>query len=84
MAYGDNGYGDEFLRGVLFDDPDIRLQLYRCASCWDCSVQARSSAATRSLYRIGDLYTTLVRAIPELLLILMIYYMGSQRDEGGS
>ena len=35
--------------------------------------------ATRSLYRIGDLYTTLVRAIPELLLIILIYLHRRQR-----
>ena len=33
-------------------------------------------------YRVGDLYTTFVRAIPELLLILMVYYMGGRALTG--
>ena len=27
-------------------------------------------------YRISATYTTLIRAIPELLLILLVYYIG--------
>ena len=76
MAYGDNGYGDEFVRGILFT-----LQISVCGYILAFVLGLLGAGAklhgSKALYRVGDLYTTLVRAIPELLLILMIYYMGS-------
>jgi His/Glu/Gln/Arg/opine family amino acid ABC transporter permease subunit len=76
MAYGDSGYGDEFVRGLLFT-----LQISICGYILAFVLGLLGAGAklhgSKMLYRIGDIYTTLVRAIPELLLILMIYYMGS-------
>ena len=73
MAYGDHRLWRRvpcaaFLFTLQSPSAAISLPL-----SWDCSGQARSSRQ-QGLYRIGDLYTTLVRAIPELLLILMIFY----------
>ena len=76
MAYGDTGYGDEFLRGLFFT-----LQISICGYVLAFILGLLGAGAklhgSKLLYRIGDIYTTLVRAIPELLLILMIFYMGS-------
>lgn len=77
MAYGETGYGDEFLRGILFT-----LQISACGYLLGFVLGLLGAGAklhgNRWLYRAGDLYTTLVRAIPELLLILMIYYAGTR------
>ena len=77
MAYGEHGYGDEFLKGILFT-----LQISVCGYALAFVLGLLGAGAklhgNRWLYRAGDLYTTLVRAIPELLLILMIYYMGTR------
>ncbi|MEZ5831290.1 MAG: ABC transporter permease [Dongiaceae bacterium] len=77
MAYGDTGFGDEFLKGVLFT-----LQISVCGYLLAFILGLLGAGAklhgNKWLYRAGDLYTTFVRAIPELLLILMVYYMGGR------
>jgi His/Glu/Gln/Arg/opine family amino acid ABC transporter permease subunit len=75
MAYGDTGYGDEFLRGAF-----LTIQLSVCSYVVAFVLGLLGAGAklsgNRILYRIGDLYTTLVRAVPELLLIILIFYAG--------
>ena len=75
MAYGDTGYGDEFLRGAF-----LTIQLSVCSYAVAFVLGLLGAGAKLSgnkiLYRIGDLYTTLVRAVPELLLIILIFYAG--------
>lgn len=75
MAYGDTGYGDEFLRGAF-----LTIQLSVCSYIVAFALGLLGAGAKLSgnkiLYRIGDLYTTLVRAVPELLLIILIFYAG--------
>jgi His/Glu/Gln/Arg/opine family amino acid ABC transporter permease subunit len=75
MAYGDTGYGDEFLRGAF-----LTIQLSVCSYLVAFLLGLLGAGAKLSgnkiLYRIGDLYTTLVRAVPELLLIILIFYAG--------
>jgi His/Glu/Gln/Arg/opine family amino acid ABC transporter permease subunit len=75
MAYGDAGYGDEFLRGALFT---IQLSIcsYAVAFLLGLLGAGAKLSGNKILYRIGDLYTTLVRAVPELLLIILIFYSG--------
>jgi His/Glu/Gln/Arg/opine family amino acid ABC transporter permease subunit len=75
LAYGDQGYGDEFLRGALFT---IQLSVvsYIVAFILGLLGAGAKLSGNRFLYRIGDLYTTLIRAIPELLFIILIYYAG--------
>ena len=74
MAYGDTGYGDEFLRGLLFT-LQISICSYVVAFLLGLLGAGAKLHGSKVLYRVGDLYTTLVRAIPELLLIFIIYYM---------
>jgi His/Glu/Gln/Arg/opine family amino acid ABC transporter permease subunit len=75
MAYGDTGYGDEFLRGAF-----LTIQLSVCSYLVAFLLGLLGAGAKLSgskiLNRIGDLYTTLVRAVPELLLIILIFYAG--------
>jgi His/Glu/Gln/Arg/opine family amino acid ABC transporter permease subunit len=73
LAYGDTGWGDEFLRGGL-----MTLGISACSYGLGLVLGLVGAAAKASSSRIfralGWLYTTVVRAVPELLLILLIYY----------
>ena len=75
MAYGATGYGDEFLRGAF-----LTVQLSACSYLVAFILGLLGAGAKLSgdniLYRIGDFYTTLIRAIPELLFIILIFYAG--------
>jgi len=76
LSFGDVGYGDELLRGAW-----MTLQIAFCAYVIGVSIglagamgKLGGSTATRTIL---NLYTTLVRASPELILILLLYYAGT-------
>jgi polar amino acid transport system permease protein len=73
LAYGDKGWGDEFLRGAL-----VTLAISGCSYLMGLVLGLLGAGAKASSWRalktVGWLYTTVVRAVPELLLILLIYY----------
>ncbi len=75
LGWGANGWSDELAYGLL-----LTLQISTCSYFFAFLLGLLGAGAKLSgnkvLYRIGDLYTTLVRAIPELLLIILIYYAG--------
>jgi His/Glu/Gln/Arg/opine family amino acid ABC transporter permease subunit len=77
MAYGDAGFGDEFLRGILFTI-QISICSYIVAFLLGLLGAGAKLHGNKWLYRAGDLYTTLIRAVPELLLILLVYYAGTR------
>lgn len=77
MAYGANGFGDEFLSGLIFT-----LQISVCSYVVAFLLGLLGAGAklhgSKALYRAGDLYTTLIRAVPEPLLIFILYYTGTR------
>src|SRR5688572_20487737 len=77
MAYGDTGYGDEFLAGILFTI-QISICSYIVAFFLGLLGAGAKLHGNRWLYRVGDLYTTLIRAVPEPLLIFILYYIGTR------
>ena len=76
LAYGDQGYGDELLRGLL-----MTLQIAVCAYGIGLVIGLAGAMGKLSggKYVRGFLeaYTTFVRAAPELILILLLYYAGT-------
>ncbi len=76
LAYGDRGWGDEFVRGV-----GLTLELsvfgYLVGFVLGLLGAGMKLSPYKVLWYIGDLYTTIVRALPELLLLLIVYYSGS-------
>jgi polar amino acid transport system permease protein len=76
LAYGDTGFGDELLRGVK-----LTIQLSVCGYAIGFFLGLAGAGAklsgNKALMRCGDVYTTIVRALPELLLILILYYTGT-------
>jgi polar amino acid transport system permease protein len=73
LSFGDQGWGDEFLRGTW-----LTLQISVCAYLLGMVLGLAGAGARLAQGRfaraVGDLYTTMVRAVPELLLILLLYY----------
>jgi polar amino acid transport system permease protein len=78
LAYGDTGYGDEFVAGFW-----LTLKVSFCSYAVGfglglCGAGAKLSGR-RWLMWIGDAYTTIIRALPELLLLLLLYYTGTSQ-----
>ncbi|HVJ39891.1 MAG TPA: ABC transporter permease subunit [Dongiaceae bacterium] len=76
LAYGDTGWGDELLRGL-----GLTVQISLCAYLVGFALGLLGAGAKLSsnvwLRRLADLYTTIIRAVPELLLILLLFYSGT-------
>lgn len=76
LALGPTGYGDELLWGALMS-VSIALLAYAMGLMIGIAGalgKLNGSSLTRSLL---EGYTTLVRAVPELILILILYYAGT-------
>ena len=76
LAWGDTGWGDEFVRGLALT---VQISMAGYALGLGLGmVGAWAKVSTNPiLVRLGDFYTTIVRALPELLLILLLYYAGT-------
>jgi len=77
LSYGDKGWGDELLAGTL-----LTLQISFCGYLIGLGLGLLGAwgklSGNRTSFLISETYTTLVRAVPELLLILLLYYSGSE------
>lgn len=76
LGWGAAGWSDELAAGLVFT-VQISICGYVVGFLLGLLGAGAKLSGNKVLYRIGDLYTTLVRAIPELLLIILIYYAGS-------
>jgi His/Glu/Gln/Arg/opine family amino acid ABC transporter permease subunit len=78
IAYGDTGYGDEILKGAW-----LTIQISFCSYLLGFGLGLLGAGAklsgNRWLMRLGDFYTTLIRAMPEVLLLLLLYYVGTSQ-----
>jgi polar amino acid transport system permease protein len=76
LSFGDTGWGDEFVRGAW-----LTIQISFCGylvglGCGLLGAWAKLSG-NRSAFWISESYTTIIRAVPELLLIILLYYTGT-------
>ncbi len=75
LAWGDAGWGDEFARGAV-----MTMIIATCAFSLGIIIGSCFAAAKLSQYRalriLGDVYTTVVRGIPELLIIYLVFFGG--------
>lgn len=73
LGFGDQGWGDELLRGTL-----VTLQLAVCALALGLALGLLLSAIKLSRWRPlrygGEIYTAFIRATPEFLILLLFYY----------
>jgi len=76
LAYGDTGWGDEFVEGAWLT---IQLSAFSYAVGFSFGLLGAGAKLSHNkwLNRIGDVYTTIIRALHELLLLLIIYYSGT-------
>jgi His/Glu/Gln/Arg/opine family amino acid ABC transporter permease subunit len=77
LAWGDSGYGDEFVKGIgttLF----ISFSSYAIAGAIGMLGAWAKLCHVKALNRVGEVYTTIVRSLPELLLIFLIFYAGTR------
>ena len=76
LAWGDSGYGDEFVEGIsttLF----ISVSSYAIGLSIGLLGAWAKLCPIKVLNRAGEAYTTLIRSLPELLLIFLIFYAGT-------
>jgi len=75
LAYGDGGWGDEMLRGAA-----MTMAVAFCSYALGIVIGAGFAACKLShvmvLRVLADAYTTVIRGIPELLVIYMVFFGG--------
>ena len=75
LAWGDGGWSDEMLRGAL-----MTMAVAACAYGLGILIGALFAAMKLSrfwiLRTLADVYTTIVRGIPELLIIYLVFFGG--------
>lgn len=74
------GYGDQLIEGLLLT-LEVSLCSYAIGSLFGLLGAAAKLARWRSVRYCAGLYTTLVRALPELLLVLLAFYLLAARVE---
>lgn len=81
FSLGDQGWGDEFLAGML-----ITAQLALTAFLFGTVLGLLGAGAKLSplapLRWLADGYTTVVRGVPEMLILLLLYYGGTSALKG--
>jgi polar amino acid transport system permease protein len=76
LAFGDTGYGDDLFWGAV-NSVQIAVLAYAFGAMLGlCGAMGKLSGG-KPLRVVLDIYTTLFRAIPELVLILLLYYAGT-------
>ena len=76
LAFGDTGYGDELLRGT-FLTLQISVLAYSIGLLIGLAGAMGKLGGGPLTRAVLNFYTTFVRAAPELILILLIYYAGT-------
>lgn len=78
VGWGNAGYGDELFFGAI-----LTLKISFCSYLLGFVLGLGGAgcklSGNRSLMRVGDFYTTLIRALPEVLLMLLIFYTGTSQ-----
>ena len=76
LSNGDTGWGDEFLAGA-----SMTIQISVCGYLIGLVLGLLGAwgklSGNRVTFWISESYTTIVRAVPELLLIILLYYTGT-------
>ncbi len=76
LAFGETGYGDELFWGAV---RSFEIAVFAYAFGWVLGLLGATGkiSGPRWLQFILDIYTTIVRSVPELVLILLLFYAGT-------
>jgi len=75
LAWGDTGWSDEMLRGALMTLA-VALSAYAFSILVGSLFAACKLSSWAALRILADVYTTVVRGIPELLIIYLVFFGG--------
>lgn len=75
LGWGDAGWGDEFARGAAMTVA-VSLCAFLLGIFFGTVFAAFKLSGSRILRFTGDVYTTILRGIPELLVIYLIFFGG--------
>ena len=80
LRFGDTGFGDELVAGAFVT---LEIALYSLAIGLGLGLAAAGAKLSRSvvLRGIAEAYSLLIRGVPELLIILLVYYSGGAAIE---
>ncbi len=80
IGFGENGWGPAFIAGMILT---VEISLAGYAVGMVLGLLGVWAKLSRSMVGrgIGVFYTTIVRAVPELLLIILLYYTGTSALE---
>lgn len=77
LGWGDAGWGDEFARGAVMTFA-VAFCAFALSLVFGSLFAAFKLSSYRALHWIADVYTTVLRGIPELLVIYLIFFGGGQ------
>ncbi len=75
LAWGDGGWGDEMVFGALMTLA-VAASSYLLGIAFGSLFAAMKLSNSIILHFIADIYTTLIRGIPELLVIYLVFFGG--------
>lgn len=73
LAWGDNGWGDEFARGLMMT-LQVSFLAFLFSFCFGLVAAAGKLSGRKVTKLAAGAYTTVVRSLPELLVILLLYF----------
>ena len=76
MSFGPDGWGMRFVEGLVVT-VEVSLSAYAVSLILGLIGAGAKLSSSKIARGIADIYTTLVRALPELLLLLLIYFSGA-------
>ncbi len=74
FRFGHDGWGDEFLRGTILT---IVLSFFAFIAAIIIGLAGATAAQSQNKYiiRIINIYTTLARCLPEMFMVLLVYFV---------
>ena len=76
LSFGPDGWGQRFVEGLVVT-VEVSVSAYLVSLVLGLIGASAKLSSSKIARGIADLYTTLVRALPELLLLLLIYFSGA-------
>lgn len=85
FSFGDQGWGDDLLAGMLVT-AQLALSAFACGTVLGFVGAGAKLSKSRILRAMADVYTTVIRGVPEILIVFLLFYGGASllRDLLGS